>query len=153
MNAEFLKGVRLFQGLDNGQLAEILMLGMVKDYKKGAVIFEEGAKGDRFYIVYTGAVRISKIYQHMSEEALTIVGPGDFLGEMSFFNEEQRSARAVAQEDAQLLELRNADLRSHLETRPDVALRFLWAFCRTLSQRVRETNEKFSALFAISRVF
>ncbi len=153
MNAEFLKGVRLFQGLDNDQLAEILMLGIVKDYKKDAVIFEEGAKGDRFYIVYTGAVRISKIYQHMGEEALTIIGPGDFLGEMSFFNEEQRSARAVAQEDAQLLELRNADLRSHLETRPDVALRFLWAFCRTLSQRVRETNEKFSALFAISRVF
>jgi CRP-like cAMP-binding protein len=153
VNAEFLKGVRLFQGLDNDQLAEILMLGIVKDYKKDAVIFEEGAKGDRFYIVYTGAVRISKIYQHMGEEALTIVGPGDFLGEMSFFNEEQRSARAVAQEDAQLLELRNADLRSHLETRPDVALRFLWAFCRTLSQRVRETNEKFSALFAISRVF
>jgi len=153
VNAEFLKGVRLFQGLDNDQLAEILMLGMVKDYKKGAVIFEEGAKGDRFYIVYTGAVRISKIYQHIGEEALTIIGSGDFLGEMSFFNEEQRSARAVAQEDAQLLELRNADLRSHLETRPDVALRFLWAFCRTLSQRVRETNEKFSALFAISRVF
>ena len=153
MNAEFLKGVRLFQGLDNDQLAEILMLGMVKDYKKGAVIFEEGAKGDRFYIVYTGAVRISKIYQHMGEEALTMIGPGDFLGEMSFFNEEQRSARAVAQEDAQLLELRNAALRSHLETRPDVALRFVWAFCHTLSQRVRETNEKFSALFAISRVF
>ena len=153
MNAEFLKGVRLFQGLDNDELAEILMLGMVKDYKKGAVIFEEGAKGDRFYIVYTGAVRISKIYQHMGEEALTVIGPGDFLGEMSFFNEEQRSARAVAQEDAQLLELRNAALRSHLETRPDVALRFLWAFCCTLSQRVRETNEKFSALFAISRVF
>ncbi len=56
MNAEFLKGVGLFQGLNNDQLAdEILMLGMVKDYKKGAVIFEEGAKGDRFYIVYTGA--------------------------------------------------------------------------------------------------
>ena len=153
MNTEFLKGVGLFQGLNNDQLAEILMLGMVKDYEKGAVIFEEGAQGDRFYIVYTGAVRISKIYQHMGEEALTIIGPGDFLGEMSFFNEEQRSARAIAHEDARLLELRNADLRSHLEARPDVALRFLWAFCRTLSQRVRETNEKFSALFAISRVF
>jgi CRP/FNR family transcriptional regulator len=121
VNAEFLKGVRLFQGLDNDQLAEILMLGIVKDYKKDAVIFEEGAKGDRFYVIYTGSVRISRIYQHMGEEALTVLSPGDFLGEMSFFNEEQRSARAVAHEDAQLLEIRNADLRSHLEARPDVA--------------------------------
>ncbi len=153
MNAEFLKGVLLFQGLDNDQLAEILMLGIVKDYKKGAAIFEEGAEGDRLYVIYTGAVRISRMYEHMGEEALTVLGPGEFLGEMSFFNAEPRSARAIAQEDAQLLELLNADLRNHLEGRPDVALRFLWAFCRTLSQRVRETNEKFTALFAISRVF
>jgi CRP-like cAMP-binding protein len=153
VNAEFLKGVLLFQGLDNDQLAEILMLGIVKDYKKGAAIFEEGAEGDRLYVIYTGAVRISRMYEHMGEEALTVLGPGEFLGEMSFFNAEPRSARAIAQEDAQLLELHNADLRNHLEGRPDVALRFLWAFCHTLSQRVRETNEKFTALFAISRVF
>jgi len=152
VNAEFLKEVLLFQGLNNDQLAEILMLGIVKDYKKGAAVFEEGAEGDRLYVIYTGAVRISRIYE-MGEEALTVLGAGEFLGEMSFFNAEPRSARAIAQEDAQLLELLNADLRSHLEGRPDVALRFLWAFCRTLSQRVRETNEKFTALFAISRVF
>jgi len=152
VNAEFLKEVLLFQGLNNDQLAEILMLGIVKDYKKGAAVFEEGAEGDRLYVIYTGAVRISRIYE-MGEEALTVLGPGEFLGEMSFFNAEPRSARAIAQEDAQLLELLNAELRSHLEGRPDVALRFLWAFCRTLSQRVRETNEKFTALFAISRVF
>ncbi len=71
MNAEFLKGVLLFQGLGNGQLAEILMLGIVKDYKKGAAIFEEGAEGDRLYVIYTGAVRISRMYEHMGEEALT----------------------------------------------------------------------------------
>jgi CRP-like cAMP-binding protein len=153
VNAEFLKGVRLFEGLNNDQLADILMLGIVKDYKKGDVIFEEGAEGDRLYVIYTGSVRISRVYQHMGEEALTVLGPGEFLGEMSFFNAEPRSARAIAQQDAQLLEIGNADLGNHLESRPDVALRFLWAFSSTLSQRVRETNEKFTALFAISRVF
>lgn len=153
MNAEFLKKVRLFQGLNYEQLAEILMLGMVKEYQQGAVIFEEGGKGDRLYVIYSGSIRISKIYQPAAEEALTILGPGDFLGEMSFFDEEPRSARAVASLDVQLLEIGNADLRKHLESRPDVAIGFLSAFCETLSQRVRETNQKFSALFAISRVF
>ena len=153
MNAEFLKGVGLFEGLNNDQLAEILMLGMVKDYKTGAVIFEEGAQGDRFYIVYTGAVRISKIYEDMGEEALTVIGPGDFLGEMSFFNEEKRSARAIAHEDAQLLELRNADLRSHLEARPDVALRFLWGVLpHTLSKSARNEREVFNLVRDLSGV-
>jgi CRP/FNR family transcriptional regulator len=153
MNADFLKDVELFQGLSDTQLAEILILGIVKDYGKDDVIFEDGSPGDCFYVIYRGAIRISKIFDQMGEEALTVLRPGDFLGEMSFFQSEPRSARAVAQEDSQLLEIRNEDLKKHLEAEPEVALRFLWAFCRTLSRRVRETNEKFTALFAISRVF
>jgi CRP-like cAMP-binding protein len=153
MNAEFLKDVELFQGLNDNQLAEILLLGVVKEYKKGDLIFEDGSPGDRFFVIYRGEVRISKVYDQMGEEALTILGPGEFLGEMSFFEEEPRSARAVAHQDTQLLELGNRELKTHLENHPDVALDFLWAFGRTLSRRVRITNDKFSALFSISRVF
>lgn len=153
MSPDFLRRVRLFEALEVPELAEILMLGVVKEYAKDDVIFEDGAPGDSFYVVYAGAVRISKMFQHMGEEALTILGAGEFFGEMSFFDDEPRSARAVAQEGVKLLELRNADLKGHLASRPDVALKFLWAFARTLSQRVRDTNDKFSALFTISRVF
>jgi len=153
MNPEFLRRVRLFEALEVPELAEILMLGVVKEYAKDDVIFEDGSPGDSFYVIYEGAVRISKVFQHMGEEALTILGAGEFFGEMSFFDDEPRSARAVAHEGAKLLEIKNADLKAHLATRPEVALKFLWAFARTLSQRVRDTNDKFSALFAISRVF
>lgn len=153
MNTEFLRRVQLFEGLDATELAEILMLGAVKEYRKDDVIFEDGSAGDCFYVIYEGAVRISKVFANMGEEALTVLGAGDFLGEMSFFDEEPRSARAVAHDDAKLLQIGNRELKAHLDARPDVALKFLWGFARTLSRRVRETNDKFSALFAISRVF
>lgn len=152
-NPEFLRRVQLFAGLDDSELAEILMLGMVKEHPKDAVIFEDGASGESFYVIYEGSVRISKMFDHMGEEALTVLGAGEFLGEMSFFDDEPRSARAVAHEDAKLLEIRNQALKTHLNERPAVALKFLWSFSRTLSKRVRDTNAKFSALFAISRVF
>ncbi len=153
LNPEFLRRVQLFAGLDDSELAEILMLGMVKEHPKDAVIFEDGASGESFYVIYDGSVRISKMFDHMGEEALTVLGAGEFLGEMSFFDDEPRSARAVAHEDAKLLEIRNQALKTHLNDRPAVALKFLWSFSRTLSKRVRDTNAKFSALFAISRVF
>lgn len=153
MNPEFLKRVTLFEGLGVPELAEILMLGAVKEFPKDEVIFEDGAPGDCFYIIYDGAIRISKVYPNMGEEALTVLGAGNFLGEMSFFDDEPRSARAVAHEPSKLLVIGNEPLKKYLESRPDVALKFLWAFARTLSARVRETNDKFSALFAISRVF
>lgn len=153
INPELLKRVQIFEGLSDPELAEILMLGAVKEYAQDDVIFEDGAPGDCFYVIYGGAVRITKTFENMGEEALTVLGAGDFLGEMSFFDNEPRSARAVAHEDAKLLELGNQSLKEHLERRPDVALKFLWGFARTLSQRVRDTNKKFSSLFAISRVF
>lgn len=153
MNPEFLARVKLFDGLDVPELADILMLGAVKEYSDEGVVFEDGAPGDAFFIIYDGSVRISKVFD-MGEEALTVLGPGEFFGEMSFFDEVPRSARAVAHRGkAKLLEIRNAELKSHLAERPAVALKFLWAFARTLSQRVRDTNDKFSALFSISRVF
>ena len=96
MNPELLKRVQLFEGLSDPELAEILMLGAVKEYAKDDVIFEDGSPGDCFYVIYAGAVRISKMFENMGEEALTVLGAGDFLGEMSFFDDEPRSARAHA---------------------------------------------------------
>jgi len=52
MNAEFLKGVELLQRLDDNQLADILLLGVVKEYRKDDIIFEDGSAGDRFYVIY-----------------------------------------------------------------------------------------------------
>jgi CRP-like cAMP-binding protein len=153
MNPEFLRRVKLFEELDVPQLAELLMLGAVKEYGKDDVIFEDGAAGDSFYVIYDGAIRISKVFENAGEEALTVLGAGDFFGEMSFFDDDPRSARAVAHESTKLLEIRNKDLKSHLAVRPEVANKFLWAFARTLAQRVRDTNEKFTTLFTISRVF
>ena len=85
MNPELLKRVQLFAGLSDPELAEILMLGAVKEYAKDDVIFEDGAPGDCLYVIYAGAVRISKMFENMGEEALTVLSAGDFLGEMSFF--------------------------------------------------------------------
>jgi len=153
MNASFLRKVPLFRSLDDAQLAEIVMLGVVRDYAKDAVLFEEGTPGDRFYVIYSGAVRVTRIFEQVGEEALAILGPGEFFGEMSLLDTEKHSARVIAHESAQVLEIDNGNLKLHLDEHPDVALKFLWAFCQTLSQRIRETNAKFSTLFTISRVF
>jgi len=153
MNADFLKKVALFRGLDDLQLAGILMLGIVRELEEGQLVFEEKSAGDRFFIIYDGAVRISKVLANVGEEALSILRAGDFFGEMSFFDELPRSARAIAQEPTKLLEIDNSKLKEHFERHPEVAVRFLTAFGQTLSRRIRETNNKFSSLFTIARIF
>ena len=50
MNPDFLKRVRLFEQLSTPELAEILMLGAVKEYKSEEVIFEDGSPGESFFL-------------------------------------------------------------------------------------------------------
>ena len=107
MNPELLKRVQLFEGLSDPELAEILMLGAVKEYAKDDVIFEEGAPGDCFYVIYAGAVRISKMFENMGEEALTCVRSWGFSGRDVFFRRRAtlrargRSRRRQASRDPQ----------------------------------------------------
>ena len=68
MNPEFLKRVQLFEQLSTSEFAEILMLGAVKEYKSKEVIFEDGSPGDSFFVIYDGAVRISKMFPNMGRK-------------------------------------------------------------------------------------
>ena len=65
MNPEFLRRVRLFEDLEVSELADLLMLGMVKEYAQEEVVFEEGAPGESFYVIYDGSVRISKMFHNV----------------------------------------------------------------------------------------
>jgi CRP-like cAMP-binding protein len=63
------------------------------------VIFRNGEPGDCCYIVLNGAVRISKFLPHIGEEALAVLKPGDYFGEMALIDSSPRSAGAIANDD------------------------------------------------------
>lgn len=46
------------------------------------VIFEEGNEGDEMFIIHRGSVRIVKKTTKGEGRALSILGPGEFFGEM-----------------------------------------------------------------------
>ncbi|MEW6365560.1 MAG: cyclic nucleotide-binding domain-containing protein [Acidobacteriota bacterium] len=148
---QILQRTTLFQGLDNDEIAGILMIGEVKNYNAGAVIFVEGARPDRFYVIYDGQVRISKVVEGMGEEALAILNAGEFFGEMALIEQDcQRSAHAIAHTDVRLMEVPIPAMLELLDNDKALAYKFLWNFCRTLSRRLRETSGKISSLFFLS---
>ncbi|HEC79855.1 MAG TPA: cyclic nucleotide-binding domain-containing protein, partial [Firmicutes bacterium] len=67
-----------------------------KVYKNGEVICKEGDKGDSMYIIYEGAVKITK-RAHDKETTLAVLKEGDFFGEMAIIDREPRSASAIAE--------------------------------------------------------
>jgi CRP/FNR family transcriptional regulator, cyclic AMP receptor protein len=150
---EFLRSVSLFRDLDDEELAHVLMIGHLKHYAQEAAILTEGAPGGQLHIIHQGRVRISKVVPGVGEEALTILGPGEFFGEVEFFDGAPASAHAIAHADCEVFTIPHDEVRALMQNAPALAARFLWAFSQTLAARLRESNQKISSLFAIAREF
>ena len=141
----------LFSHLSDEHLALISSLTETCTLGRNEFVFREGDEGDGFYIIVEGRIRISRQISGIGEEALTILNPGNYFGEMSLIDDQARSADAIVQEKATLIVLRKRDLQDLLFINRDVAYEVLWAFVRTLSSRLRETSDKLTFLTVSSR--
>ncbi len=150
---DFLKRVNLFEGLSSSELEKIEKIARMEAFAKGAVIFKEGEPGDRCYVLTNGDVRISKFIPNIGEEALAIMKPGDCFGEMALIDNFPRSAHAIANTDVAVLAIGKTDLDRILIKDRDLGYKLLWAFTKTLSKRLRETNEKMAGFLAMSGGF
>ena len=139
---DVLAGIPIFSGLPMSHLRRIAELGTHEEHRTNTMIFAEGDSGDKFYLILTGAVRISRTVPGMGEEALAILRGGSYFGEMSLIDEFPRSADARCHETCMLFVLRKEDLEDLLFVDRDLAYEILWNFVRTLSHRLRETNDK-----------
>jgi CRP-like cAMP-binding protein len=149
---ELLSKISLFSTLQPHYLRRIASLGVEETYSTGSLIFQEGAQGEKMYLILAGAVRISRQVPGMGEEALAILREGTHFGEMALIDEFPRSADARAHEACRLFVVRKEDLEDLLFVDRDLAYDLLWTFVRTLSSRLRETNDKMTFL-AVSNKF
>jgi len=143
--------VSLFADLPLVYLRRIAVLGGEESYPRGAPIFAEGTPGDKLYVILAGSVRISRQVPGMGEEALAILKAGDYFGEMALIDDFPRSADAIAHESCRLLVLTKERVSDLLFVDRDLAYDLLWSFVRTLSARLRETNDKMTFLAVSSK--
>ena len=139
---DVLKRVPLFADLSEADLARFGEVTREREYPKNSVILFEDDPGDALYIVSTGQVKVVLIGEDGREVILSVLGDGDFFGEMSLIDDEPRSAHVIAMRDSHLLVLRRDDFQLQLEQHPKVALELL----RVLVQRLRRADEKIGGL-------
>lgn len=131
------------RGLSAAEMKLLATFSTEERFRAGSMIFREGEKGDKLFIVLDGRVRISKFIPGVGEEALTVLDRGDFFGEMALIDDKARSADAKAHEsDATVLSIDRATLNEILSMDPNASLQFLNLLCRMISRRLREINDK-----------
>jgi len=131
------------QGLSAKELRLLAAFSSEELYNRDEAVFHEGDVGDKLYIILDGKVRISKHIPGIGEEALAILGKGDFFGEMALIDNESRSADAKAHVNGTtVLTISREVLNEILSVDIESAYQFLSILCRILTKRLREINLK-----------
>lgn len=104
-----LERVPLFQGLSRSDLEGIAGLVRGRTARENELLFREGDPGDKFYIVFEGAVEVLKERPRGEHDRLAIKRKGDAFGEMSLLTDSPRSASVRALQETHLLVVSKAD--------------------------------------------
>jgi CRP-like cAMP-binding protein len=125
-----------------GDILAFAELVRERSFPKGSVIVFEDDPGDALYLVAKGQVKVVLIGEDGREVILSVLGEGNFFGEMSLIDEKPRSATVIAMVDSAVLVLRREDFQARLRTSPEIAI----ALLRELSRRLRRADEKIGSL-------
>lgn len=132
----------LFFDLQESELDILLSGGQKRSYSKNTVIISEGDSSHSFYVINSGKVKVFLDDGQGKEIVLSILGPGEYFGEMSLIDDEARSAGVMVLEDAHLTVISMQNFRSCLEKYPKIAMRVMLG----LTKRLRNANKKIGSL-------
>ena len=143
-----LREIDIFRGRKQETLAE-LEAGMEKrSLNAGEVIFSLGEAGDELFLIRRGSVRIMLPVGDKQSHHLATFGRGDFFGEMSFLDRNERSANAITEVDTELFVLSRAKFDEVTAAHRMLAINLLEGLARVLAVRLRYTNAELRALQA-----
>ena len=132
---EFLKKVDLFAELPDEDLLAICGTAIEMTLADGELLFAEGDRGDKAYIIKEGQLEITK--QTGGREVLLAVrGEGDVIGEIALLEEAPRMASVRARVPTALISIRKGMLDNLLATSPSAAR----AMLQTVLERWRGTQ-------------
>ncbi len=143
--------IALFKGLGQSHIERVAHITEELELKKGQVLFREGEPGDRIFAILDGKIRISRQIPGVGEEALAILGPGDYFGEMAIIDDDVRSGDALAHSKCRLLSLSKAAIQDLMFTDLALSHEVLWNLVRTLSERLRKSNDKMTFMAVTGR--
>jgi MFS family permease len=115
-----LRGLPLFAPLEPKSLEAMAQQLVRVEVPAGDTVITEGAEGDRFYVIESGACTAT-----FGGELLSRMGPGEEFGEIALLRDVPRTATVTADEDTVLYALDRADFlaavtgSSEVNTRAD----------------------------------
>lgn len=120
----------IFQGLPPQLLIDVSTLCKNREYRRGQIVFEEGAPGSKLYGVISGRLIITTSSATGLELHLNIVEQGEIVGEIAFLDGGLRTATGRAAEPSICFEIDRAAFFQLLERTPELSTHLLQLVCK-----------------------
>jgi CRP/FNR family cyclic AMP-dependent transcriptional regulator len=137
-----LKAVPLFSSFPDDQLRMLSMVVGRRSVPRSTTVMASGDPTDSLYIVLSGRLKVLMSDAEGKEVILSILGPGEFFGEMGLIDDSPRSASVLAIEPCELLSISKRDFKKCMTENFDMAM----AVMRGLVRRLREADRKIGSL-------
>jgi CRP/FNR family cyclic AMP-dependent transcriptional regulator len=124
------------------QLRLLTTLVTRRSTTRGSIIMAAGDPTDSLYIILAGRLKVMMSDADGKEVILSILGPGEFFGEMGLIDDNPRSASVVAIEPCELLAITRRDFKKCMTDNAEMAM----AVMRGLVRRLREADRKIGSL-------
>lgn len=115
--------IPLLSGLDDTEIEKISEGVSSRSYKKGEVIFSQGERANKLYIVCAGKVKIFKNMMEGKEQILYILSEGDFIGAFNLLKADEFDFSAVALEPTQVSMLEKSAFDKIMISNPEITLK------------------------------
>lgn len=118
---DLLRGIWLFSGCDDDELARIAAVAKPREVAAGSQLTCQGDDGNEFFVIVSGEASAT-----VDDDEVGTIGPGGFFGEMALIDGGERVATVTATSAMQLLVLDRHDFNEMLAVAmPQIAPKLL----------------------------
>ncbi|MGB6766741.1 MAG: cyclic nucleotide-binding domain-containing protein [Methyloceanibacter sp.] len=129
----------VFTGLDDVQIARLLVAGRFNDIAKGTMLAEENKPLETLFFICTGHVKVT-----IAGREVAHLEKGNFVGEIAFLTEKPATATVVAEDSVRALVFERAELNQFFRNEAEVAGLVYQLLGRELAQKIRVSNIRVS---------
>ena len=140
----FLLATPFFGGLPDASLDLLMSMLVECRFDAGSTVVTEGDPGRSLFIVRSGRLAVSKRANSGSVVPISILQPGDFFGEMTLIEMQNRSATVIAESSTVLYELTAQNLYACYKADIHAYVIVLQSINRELCRRLRRADDRFA---------
>lgn len=130
---ELLRGV--LTGLDDAQIARLLIAGRFDDIAKGTTLAEENKPLDRLFFICAGHLKVTIAGREVAQ-----LEKGNLVGEVAFLTDKPATATVVVEDSVRALVFERAELNRFFRNEAEVAGLIYQLLGRELAYKIKVSN-------------